>query len=183
MNKNRLLALSIASSIALLTITFYVGYVVGEHHSQSTIESATTLTPNDMDRAFGSVKVPTQPHDNSGKEPMAMSLSGLVAGLEKKVAEHPENIDQQLLLAQTYNELDEKAKGLKLLNTLNKQAPKNAQVKVTLATALMAGTDIESLKTAMKLFDEAIKLKPELSGMARDHQEQINLKLSSLNLK
>ena len=109
-----------------------------------------------------------------------MSLGGLVAGLEKKVAANPENIDQQLLLAQTYKELDNRSKSLNLLHSLNKQAPKNAQVKITLATVLMTGDDKQELKEASQLFDEAIKLKPEVASMARLYQGEIKVKLDNM---
>ena len=111
---------------------------------------------------------------------MAMGLSGLVAGLEKKVAANPDNIEQQLLLAQTYKELDSRDKALVLLNKLYKRAPKNAQVKFILAKILMSGEDKQELKQALKLFDESIKLQPELSSDAKLFQGEINVKLNNI---
>jgi len=166
---------TIVGAAALLAATFAVGYVAGSKSQKNPLESANTLTSTDMEHAFGSVKPAA--HEPAMQEPAAMSLGGLVAGLEKKVAANPENIDQQLLLAQTYNELDNRAKSLKLLHSLIKQAPKDAQVKITLATILMTGSDKQELKEASALFDEAIQLKPEVANMARQYQDQIKSKL------
>jgi len=168
----------IVGGAALLAVTFYLGYIAGSKSQKNSVEAATTLSSTDMEHAFGSVK--PLAHEPAVNEPAAMGLSGLVAGLEKKVAANPENIDQQLLLAQTYNELDNRAKSLKLLRSLNKQAPKNAQVKITLATILMTGVDKQELKEASQMFDEAIKLKPDAASMARLYQGEIRVKLDNL---
>lgn len=168
----------IAGGAALLTVTFALGYWTGNKNHKNPVETPATLTSSDMEHAFGSVKSPA--HDTATQEPTVMGLNGLVAGLEKKVAANPENIDQQLLLAQTYNELDNRARSLKLLHSLNKQAPKNPQVKITLATILMTSTDRQELQQASRLFDEAIKLKPEIASMARLYKGEIQVKLDSM---
>lgn len=170
---------AIVGAAALLAATFSLGYAAGSKSQKNPAETANTLSSTDMEHAFGSVK--PSAHESAMQEPAAMSLSGLVAGLEKKVAANPEDIDQQLLLAQTYNELDNRTKGLKLLQSLNKQAPKNAQVKITLATTLMKGIDKQELKEASQLFDEAIRLKPEVASMARLYQGEIQVKLDNLS--
>lgn len=161
-----------------MAATFALGYWVGNKNRQSPIDTPATLTSSDMEHAFGSVKSPA--HDTVMQEPAAISLSGLVAGLEKKVAANPENIDQQLLLAQTYNELGNRAKSLNLLQALNKQVRKNAQVKITLATILMKSTDKQELKQAAQLFDDAINLNPEVASMARLYQGEIQVKLNNM---
>jgi len=168
----------IVGGAALLTATFTLGYWVGNKNHPNPIEAPTKLTSSDMEHAFGSVKSPA--HDTAMQEPAVMGLSGLVAGLEKKVAANPENIDQQLLLAQTYNELDNRAKSLKLLQALNKQAPRNPQVKITLATILMTSPDKQDLKQAAQLFDDAIRLNPEVASMARLYQGEIQVKLDNM---
>lgn len=168
----------VVGGTALLTVSFALGYWTGDKNRQNPVETPTTLTSTDMEHAFGSVKSPAQ--EKAMQEPAAMSLNGLVAGLEKKVAANPENIDQQLLLAQTYNELDNRAKGLKLLQSLNKRAPGNPQVKITLATILMTSTDKQELKQASQLFDDAIRLKPEAASMARLYQGEIQVKLDNM---
>ena len=164
---------------ALLGVTFTLGYLAGSRSQKIPDDTATTLSDTDMQRAFGSVKSPA--HEPAMQEPAASSLSGLVAGLEKKVAANPENIDQQLLLAQTYNELDNRAKSLNLLNSLRKRFPGNVQVKITLASILMTGTNKEELTEAAQLFEEVIKLKPDAASMARLYQGEIRVKLDNIS--
>jgi len=169
---------TIVGAAALLAVTFSLGYLAGSKSQKASIETASALTTTDMEHAFGSAK--PSAHEPAMAEPAAMSLSALVAGLEKKVAANPENIDQQLLLAQTYNQLDNRAKSLKLLHSLNKQEPENAQVKITLATVLMTGMDKQELKEASQLFDDAVRLKPEVASMARQYQGEIRVKLDNM---
>lgn len=163
---------------ALLAVAFGLGYQFGSKNQKSQLEASSSLSSTDMEHAFGSVK--SQAHEPAMSEAPAMSLGGLVAGLEKKVAANPENIDQQLLLAQTYNELDNRAKSLNLLRSLNKKAPKNAQVKITLATVLMKSENKQDLQEAYQMFDEAIKLKPDAGSMARMYQGEIRVKLDGM---
>lgn len=170
---------AIVGVTALLAVGFALGYALGSRNSPDMIDSPNTLTPTDMGRAFGNVS-PTM-HEPAAEQAKAKSLSGLVAGLEQKVAANPDNIDQQLLLAQTYNELDNRTKSLKLLRSLNQQAPEDPQVKITLATILMAGSDRHELQQASRLFDEAAKLKPEIAGMVRLYQGEISVKLDHLS--
>lgn len=171
-------AWTIVFSTTILAATFSLGYLAGSKSQKNPVETENSLTVTDMEHAFGSVK--STAHEPDTQDKSAMSLGGLVEGLEKKVAANPENIDQQLLLAQTYNELDNRTKSLKLLHSLNKQVPKNVQVKIILATVLMKGSDRQELKMASQLFDEAIKLKPEVSNMARLYQGEIKVKLDNM---
>jgi cytochrome c-type biogenesis protein CcmH/NrfG len=169
----------IAGAIVLMALTFALGYYAGGLTAKAPVGVQNSLTSADMEHAFGSVK-------QADLEPIrqdtpANSLSSLVAGLERKVAANPGNIDQQLLLAQTYNELDNREKSLKLLQALNKQAPANAQVKVTLATVLMKGSNKAELKQALQVFEEAIKVEPEVASMARVYQGEIRAKLDKMD--
>lgn len=168
----------VVGATALLVLTFGLGYMVGSRNTQAPDEAANTLSDTDMQHAFGSVKSPTL--EPIMQEPAAMSLGGLVAGLEKKVAANPENIDQQLLLAQTYNELDNRAKSLNLLSSLLKRFPGNVQVKITRASILMTGTSKDELTEAYQLFAEVIKLKPDAASMARLYQGEIRVKLDHI---
>jgi len=164
----------------MLAVIFSLGYWAGSN-SQKTLDEISPVS-TDIGLAFGSVKSPDPVlvHETTPQLPSAMDLSGLVAGLEKKVAANPENIDQQLLLAQTYNELGNREKSLRLLNTLLKQLPKNPQVKITLATILMKSMDRQELQHASRLFEDAIKLNPDSAIMARPYMGQINTKLDSM---
>lgn len=177
MNINKQQLWGIAGGAILLMVTFALGYWLGNNSPKHSIEPVNSLSSTDMEHAFGGTKLSI--HEPKAKEPAAQSLSGLVAGLEKKVAANPDNIDQQLLLAQTYNELDNRDKSLKLLRSLINKFPQNAQVKVTLATILMKGEDKQELKDASQLFDEAIQLKPDVVSMARMYQKEIRSKLGN----
>ena len=172
------LIIKIIILIAALTASFALGYGVGNKAGKPAIEPLNGLSTTDMDHAFGSVK--PADHPSMTEDPSVMSLGGLVAGLEKKVAANPDNIDQKILLAQTYSELDNRSKSINLLRALNKQAPKNAQVKITFATILMKSEDKQELKEASQLFDEAIKLKPEAASMAKMYQGEIKVKLGKI---
>lgn len=175
-NTTRFIAKTTAA-LAVLITAFYLGYITGNQAPSSPASPASPLTPRDMEHAFGSVKTPEL--ETINPQPAATSLSSLVTGLEKKVVANPENIDQQLLLAQTYNELDNRARSLKLLRDLNKKTSSNPQVKITLATILMSGTDKQELKEAYQLFDKAITLNPEVSKMAKLYQGEIKVKLGT----
>lgn len=171
----------IALAIAVLLITFALGYWAGSKNQSSRIEPSASLTNTDMEHAFGQIASATHESESGPAtgEPSAKSLGDLVAGLEKKVAANPENIDQQLLLAQTYNELGNREKSLKLLHELNRNNPKNAQVKITFATVLMKGGTKSELQESIKVFDEAIKLKPDVEKMARMYQSEARSSLES----
>lgn len=186
MTISKLRILSIVGGIFLLSVSFALGYVAGSQSQKASIKAPSSFSSQDMERAFGGSNDPGQPADHpaiqnsAAQEPAASSLSSLVEGLEKKVASHPENIDQQLLLAQTYNELGDRTKSLKLLQALNRQAPKNAQVKITLATVLMKSEETQELKQALQVFDEAIKLQPDAASMAHLYQGEIKVKLGNI---
>jgi len=166
---------------AALAVFFAFGYLVGSNSQKAHDGVHGMVENNEADMPFGNAKFTGSPlqsaHEPETKQGMSASLSGLVAGLEKKVAANPENIDQQLLLAQTYEQLGSREKGIKLLQTLNQKAPTNAQVKIIYATVLMASTDKKELQDASKLFDEAIKLKPDVTSMAQAYQKEIKAKL------
>lgn len=183
MNKSTQKILTLAIGVALLVISFSLGYWTGNKNKQGPLETPNALSNQDMEHAFGSIQpttAETSPHESASQGGMVMGLGGLVAGLEKKVAANPDNIDQQLLLAQTYKELDNRGKAITLLQTLNKRVSKNAQVKFTLAKILMSGENKQELKQAEKLFDEAIKLQPDLAKDARLFQGEIKVKLNEL---
>jgi cytochrome c-type biogenesis protein CcmH/NrfG len=179
--------LKIAAVSALVILAFGLGYLMGSNRQSAPLETATGISPADMRGAFGNQLPDGMPApDNGGtfgsqstmgNQSQAPGLRDLVAGLEKKVAADPQNIDQQLLLARTYEELGERAKGLKLLRTLHQQHAENMDVNFILAALLMQGTDKQELQEAYRLFGEAAHRQPELATMARSHQREIKSKL------
>jgi cytochrome c-type biogenesis protein CcmH/NrfG len=171
MKMNTKQSVKILTIASVLIATFALGYYAGSNTQDSNLTTTKSLSASDMEHAFGR----TKPADLESIMPdtAAKSLGSLVEGLEKKVAATPENIDQQLLLAQTYNELDSREKSLVLLRKLNKQEPKNPQVKITLATVLMKSSDKQELNEALRVFDEA--------NMARIYQGEIKVKLDGMS--
>ena len=167
---------------AVLILTFSLGYLVGNQSKKTPFKTNNALSSKEMEHAFGNIApISHEPEHIGGQEPMVTSLGNLVTGLEKKVAINPENIEQRLLLAQTYNELGGREKSLKLLRALSNQFPKNPQIKTTLATVLMKSSDKQELKEASKAFDDAIKFDPEAASMARMYQGEIRVKLDNLS--
>ncbi len=167
---------------ALVIAAFALGYLLGSKSTKVPTETPAGISPSDMRGAFGNK--PVAPEGGQGamggmaaQGTQVGSLGGLVAGLEKKVAANPGNIDQQLLLARTYQELGERNKGLKLLRSLHQRLDKNMDVNISLATLLMAGADQQELQEAYQLLEDATQQKSEVAPMARLYQGEIQVKL------
>jgi cytochrome c-type biogenesis protein CcmH/NrfG len=111
------------------------------------------------------------------ENPSASSLADLLPGLEAKVAANPKDVSLRLLLAQTYGEMGQREKGIKELRILRKADPKNTQVVVFLATALLESDAKSDLQEAYKLLDEAVRMNPALLPMARLYQGDILVRL------
>ena len=87
----------------------------------------------------------------------APGLEGLLKGLEDKVAADPTNINNRLLLAQTYNELGMQDKALTELRSLQKDNPENGRVNLVLGSILSKSNDQEKLKESLPLLEKASK--------------------------
>ena len=85
----------------------------------------------------------------------APGLENLVKGLEDKVASDPGNINNRMLLAQTYNELGMQDKALAEMRTLQKDNPDNGRVSLILGSILSQSNDQESLKESLPLLEKA----------------------------
>ncbi|WP_455200139.1 tetratricopeptide repeat protein [Kaarinaea lacus] len=85
----------------------------------------------------------------------APGLEGLVKGLEDKVAADPTNINNRLLLAQTYNELGMQDKALTELRSLQKDNPDNGRVNLVLGSILSKSNDQDKVKESLPLLDKA----------------------------
>jgi len=85
----------------------------------------------------------------------APGLEGLVKGLEDKVAADPTNVNNRLLLAQTYNELGMQDKALTEMRSLLKDNPDNGQVNLVLGSMLSRSNDKEKVKESLPLLDKA----------------------------
>jgi len=147
---------------AVVLVMFGIGYGVGRF--QPATESTPDRTPN----------VETPPPATS---PNAGNLADLLAGLEAKVVANPDNVDQRVLLAQTYGELGQRDKSIKELRTAHRAAPQDARITILLATALMDGGAPNDLRESYKLLGEAVSRKPEVAPKARLYQGDILVKL------
>lgn len=107
----------------------------------------------------------------------AGNLADLLPGLEAKVAANPNDVNQRVLLAQTYGELGQRDKGIKEMRTAHRAAPQDARITILLATALMDGGPQSDLRESYKLLGEAVSRKPEVAPMARLYQGDILMKL------
>lgn len=110
-------------------------------------------------------------------QPKVSSLNELLPGLEAKVAANPEDIDLQILLAQTYAELGQGQKAQALMDKVHQQFPEDSRVPFARAKILMAGKAPADLRRAIHLFEESALNDPNIGHLARLHQGQILLRL------
>lgn len=156
--KDRGLLLGIAAAMLAVGL-FGVGLAVGRYHPQDAQNE-----PESM------------PQADAGS-PNVASLADLLPGLEAKVAANPKDVDQGLLLAQTYNELGQRDKGIRELRAVHRAEPKNTEVTILLGAALMESDSRKDLNEAFALLDDAVRLKPAVSPMARLYQGDIRARL------
>ena len=83
----------------------------------------------------------------------APMLANLISGLEKKVAADPSNTGSKMLLAQTYAEIGEVSRGVKLLEEITQAEPGNIKISLVLASVLGKSDNPADLKRAMTLLD------------------------------
>lgn len=83
----------------------------------------------------------------------APGLESLIGGLEAKVKADPSNVNNRILLAQTYNHLGFSEKAMKELRVIQVENPKNAQVNLVLGALLSKSSKQEDLKESITLLD------------------------------
>lgn len=159
--KDRRLPLGIGAAVLAVGL-FAIGLAVGRYHQADVPGEAQSSIP---------------PAEADGNAPKVASLSDLLPGLEAKVAANPKDIDQRLLLARTYSELGQRDKAVRELRIVHRAQPKNTEVTILLATALMEGDSRRDLDESFALLDEAVRQNPAVSPMARLYQGDIRAKL------
>lgn len=82
------------------------------------------------------------------------AIDSLVGGLEAKVKADPENLDNKILLAQTYRELGRTEDATKLLREIHKQDSNNSRANLVLASILSQSDDQKELQESLKLLDK-----------------------------
>ncbi len=104
-----------------------------------------------VNSAATSAEQTTNAKDNKAGAVSAPMLSNLIAGLEKKVASDPDNTGTKMLLAQTYAEVGEVDKGLKILRELKAKEPESLKIDLVLASVLGKSNNPAELNEALKL--------------------------------
>jgi len=108
----------------------------------------------------------------------APGLGDLLPRLEAKVAANPGDIDGRILLAQTYNELGQRAKGLESMRKLRQELPLNDRVSFALGALLMKSDAKPDLQEALKLLEvSAASKQAAINNLARVYQGQVMVKL------
>jgi cytochrome c-type biogenesis protein CcmH/NrfG len=154
--------------VVLALVMFAVGYGLGKLKPEPDSQAMTGGNPN------GEMPHPATAEQAPAK---AGNLADLLPALEAKVAADPKNVDQRVLLGQTYAELGQRDKAIKELRTAHRTAPQDARIMIVLAAILMNGGSPDELRESYKLLDEAVGRKPEVAPMARLYQGDILMQL------
>ena len=84
----------------------------------------------------------------------APGLDSLVKGLEDKVAADPRNVNNKILLAQTYNELGMQDKALTIMQAMRKEQPNDGRTNLILVSILSRSNDQNNLKESLSILDK-----------------------------
>jgi len=158
----------ILAIVGLALLMFGVGYGLGQLKPQPDSQGMAGGNPN-------GAMPPVAPAEQAPAK--AGNLADLLPVLEAKVAADPKNVDQRVLLGQTYAELGQRDKAVKELRTAHRDAPQDARIMIVLAATLMNGGAPDELRESYKLLDEAVGRKPEVAPMARLYQGDILMQL------
>ncbi len=109
----------------------------------------------------------------------APMLEGLVSGLEAKVKADPANLNNRLLLAQTYAELGRFEDGVRLLREMQSTNGDDSRVKLVAAMVLAKSENPEYLNEALKLLGDVAKQEPTQKGQAILHKGRVLKKMGN----
>ena len=118
--------------------------------------------PNIMDQAG--------PTDGDQQQTGAPAIDALVGRLEDKVKADPANVDNRILLAQTYKELGRAPDALQEVRSIHEQHPDNSRANLVLASILSQSSDPKELQEALGLLEnikDDITVQPYLIQMYR----------------
>jgi cytochrome c-type biogenesis protein CcmH/NrfG len=113
----------------------------GGSSSQSIVLSPPGAQPKIMDQFDASEE------QQSG----APAIDALLGRLEEKVKKDPSNVDNRILLAQTYKELGRLPDALQELRSIRQQHPDNSRANLVLASILSQSSDPKELEEALLL--------------------------------
>lgn len=106
--------------------------------------------PKIVQRLGGPSSAPPPTNSEPGQL-AAPDLGSLLGRMEDKVKSDPENIDNRLLLAQTYNELGLDEKAIAEARTALTQQPDHVRARLVLASILSSRTGEKDLKEAVDM--------------------------------
>jgi len=111
--------------------------------------------------------------DKAGAGQVAPMLADLVGRLEAKVKTDPANVNNQILLAQTYSELGRTDEGIAMLRKVALTKVETPRVNVVLASLLSKSDKPEDLAAALKLLDDATKADAGQAGIAELYRGRV----------
>lgn len=159
--------LVIGGAAILGAAVFAAGYFLGGHEA----------SPDTLPRMPRLSEITREPVPADEAPMIAGRLDDLLPSIEAKVAANPGDIEQRSLLARTYIELGQRDKALTALRALRKDAPKNTETLILLATTLSDGGNPKELREAFDVYELAVKVKPAVAPMARLYQGETLQKL------
>lgn len=151
-------------SFSILVLSVVILVVWFDYKSTQVTSNTSPLGPNTMGQAGVSsgpiaLKPPgAQPSimnefdsaSNQGQG-AAPAIDALVGRLEEKVKADPENVDNRILLAQTYKELGRAPDAVQELRHIQNQNPDLARANLVLASILSQSADPKELQEALTL--------------------------------
>ena len=81
----------------------------------------------------------------------APAIDALLGRLEEKVNADPSNLDNRILLAQTYKELGRAPDALQVLRDIQQQHPENSRANLVLASILSQSNDAKELEESLQI--------------------------------
>jgi len=112
----------------------------------------------------------TDEFDSNAQQSGAPAIESLLGRLEDKVKTDPSNLDNRILLAQTYKELGRTSDALQELRSIQQQHPDNSRVNFVLASILSQSSDSKELEESLQLLakvKEDVSIQPYLVHMYR----------------
>jgi cytochrome c-type biogenesis protein CcmH/NrfG len=89
--------------------------------------------------------------DSGEQQSGAPAIDALLGRLEEKVKADPGNLDNRILLAQTYKELGRMPDALQELRSIQQQHPENSRANLVLASILSQSSDPKELEEALQV--------------------------------
>jgi cytochrome c-type biogenesis protein CcmH/NrfG len=163
-------------AIAVLVVVAAFVFVY-DNGSKTTVPAQPSVGTPAQDGGVGQTLQPLSspvPAGDKGQGAQSAPMLGdLVGRLEAKVKAEPDNVDNQILLAQTYSELGRTDDGVAILRTLSKAERATPRVYVVLASLLSKSGQPQDLKEATQLLDKAEKQDPAQTGFVRLYRGRI----------